>query len=85
MVAYARERLTTVGRLETWEGQAALELAKQIARSRVDTLSARASANRQLGEAMDRALKGVDKTTSAVQKHRDQVAERRRQRTEQTG
>ena len=80
MVTHVRERLTAVGRLETWEGQAALELATNLAASRVDTLSARATATEKLGAAMDRALKGVDASGSAVQKHRDQIAERRRAR-----
>lgn len=85
MVTQVRERLSAVGRLETWEGQAALELATNIAASKVDTLSARATATEKLGAAMDRALKGVDAPASAVQKHRDQLAERRRARAEQTG
>ncbi|MEI4273915.1 hypothetical protein TEK04_19515 [Klenkia sp. LSe6-5] len=85
MVTQVRQRLSAVGRLDSWEGQAALELATNIAASKVDTLSARATATEKLGAAMDRALKGVDAPASAVQKHRDQLAERRRARAEQTG
>lgn len=80
MVAHVRARLAEVDRLDTWEGQAALELATRIATSRVDTLSARATANEKLGAAMDRALKGVGAPQSVVQSVRDQLTERRRRR-----
>lgn len=84
-VAAVEATLTTAGRLDTWEGQAALHLAQQMETSTAATLSARASANKELREAMDRALKGVAATTSSVQEIRDELARRRRQRAQDTG
>lgn len=80
IAAATEATLRKAGRLDTWEGQAALHLAQQIELSRRDTISARATAIEKLGKAMDRALKGVEARTSSVQEIRDELARRRRQR-----
>lgn len=84
-VAAVEATLTKADRLDTWEGQAALHLAQQMAASAAATLSARAAASKELREAMDRALKGVAATTSSVQEIRDELARRRRERAQGAG
>lgn len=79
-VAAVEVTLSKAGRLDTWEGQAALFLAKQMDDAPLATLSARASANRELREAMATALKGVAPATSSVQEIRDELRRRRRER-----
>ncbi|WP_137160253.1 hypothetical protein [Blastococcus sp. CCUG 61487] len=75
-------KLTEADRLDTWEGQAALDLAQQMADAPAATLSARAAANKELREAMALALKGVGAPTSSVQEIRDELARRRRERAQ---
>jgi hypothetical protein len=72
-------QLAKAGRLDTWQGQGALELAERIESGR-DTGSAIASLHRELRAAMTEALRGVGTPESAVTRHRDQLAARRRQR-----
>lgn len=84
-VAAVIATLTKAERLDTWEGQAALHLAQQMEDATAATLSARASANKELREAMDRALKGVAAKASSVQEIRDELARRRRDRAQGVG
>jgi hypothetical protein len=72
--------LRDAARLGTWQGQAALAVAKRIETARMDTGSAYAALHRELRSAMAEALKGVDAPQSAVQKHRDELAARRAKR-----
>jgi hypothetical protein len=82
LVAATEKRLTDVGRLDTWEGQAALDLARRIeVASAMDTGSAYASLQRELRAAMAEALKGAAKPQSAVSRHQDELARRRTSRT----
>ncbi|TKJ24356.1 hypothetical protein A6V29_04990 [Blastococcus sp. CCUG 61487] len=82
IVAAVIAKLTEADRLDTWEGQAALDLAQQMADAPAATLSARAAANKELREAMALALKGVGAPTSSVQEIRDELARRRRERAQ---
>jgi hypothetical protein len=73
-------RLVDAGCLDTWQGQAALDLARRIEGSAADTGSAYAALQRELRAAMAEALKGSATPQSAVSRHQDELARRRRRR-----
>ncbi len=78
LVASTEKALRDAGRLETWQGQAAMELARRIdMSSRVETGSAYASLHRELRAAMTEATRGANVAKSAVQQRRDDLAARR--------
>jgi hypothetical protein len=78
LVVSTEKALRDAGRLETWQGQAALELARRIdMSSRVETGSAYASLHRELRAAMLEATRGANVAKSAVQQRRDDLAARR--------
>jgi hypothetical protein len=76
MVASLERKLRDADRLDTWEGQGALVLARRIEAGR-DTGSAIASLHRELRVAIAEALKGVGDVESAVTRRRNELAERR--------
>lgn len=76
LTASLERQLREAGRLDTWQGQGAVTLARRIDASR-DTGSAIASLHRELRAAVTEALKGVGTTESAVTRHRNELAERR--------
>ena len=69
-----KKALGECGRLETWQGQAALAVAQRLDGSVVDTGSAYAALVREHRTAMDRALLGVGVPESSVQQDRDELA-----------
>ncbi len=78
LVTSTERALRDAGRLDTWQGQAALELARRIdMSSRVETGSAYASLHRELRAAMTEATRGANVAKSAVQQRRDDLAARR--------
>lgn len=77
LVASVQQELDGAGRLETWQGQAAVDVARRIEGSRLDSGSAYAALHREFRAAMELALKGADAAESAVQRHRDELAARR--------
>lgn len=76
LAATVERQLEDAGRLDTWEGQGALALARRIESGR-DTGSAIASLHRELRAAISEALKGVGTTESAVQRRRNELDARR--------
>lgn len=76
LAASLERRLRDVDRLDSWEGQGALTLARRIESGR-DTGSAISSLHRELRAAVAEAMKGVAGPQSALQKHRDELARRR--------
>lgn len=69
--------LETVDRLGTVLGQAAVGLAQRIEQNR-DTGSALAALNRELRATVAEAVKGAGAPRSAISRHRDELAARRR-------
>lgn len=76
LVGATRRQLEEAGRLDTWLGQQALALAQILATGR-GTPSGLSSASKELRETMTAALRGADSPTSAVNRHRDELATRR--------
>lgn len=70
--------LETADRAQTPLGRAALILAERLDNSHRDTGSAVASVSREWRATLADALKGANAAKSAVEKHRDELAERRR-------
>lgn len=82
LVVQVEKQLRDANRLESWQGQAALDLARRIEGNPGAPLSQVASAHRELRSAVAEAVKGSTAAKSAVQKHRDQLAERRAARAQ---
>jgi hypothetical protein len=80
LVSATRKQLEDVGRLDTYLGQQALALAQVLAVGK-GTPSGLATISRELRETMTAALRGAGGATSAVVKHRDEVAARRAKRS----
>lgn len=76
LVERTRRDLENAGRLDTWLGQSALAMAETVATGR-GTPAGLSAANRELRETMAAALRGADAPTSAVIRHRDELAARR--------
>lgn len=76
LVDATRQQLEDAGRLDTWLGQQALALAAILASGR-GTPAGLSAASRELRETMTAALRGADAPTSAVMRHRDELAARR--------
>jgi hypothetical protein len=72
-----RRTLTDAGRLDTWQGQAALSIAARIDAGE-DSGSAIAALQRELRATMVEAMRGVGAPRSAVSAMRDELAARRR-------
>ena len=78
LAASTERALRDAGRLETWQGRSAVDLARRIDRARlVETGSAYASLHRELRAAMAEATRGANVAKSAVQQRRDELAARR--------
>lgn len=77
LVEAVRAELEEADRLESWLGQQALTLATRIAAGQ-DTGSGLAALNREFRSTMAEAVKGVNAPTSAIAKHKDELAARRR-------
>jgi hypothetical protein len=80
LVSATRKQLEEVGRLDTYLGQQALALASVLAVGK-GTPSGLATISRELRETMTAALRGAGGATSAVVRHRDEVAARRARRS----
>jgi hypothetical protein len=80
LVKYVEKQLTEAARLDSWQGQAAMDLASRIEANPGAPLSQSAAAHRELRAALAEAVKGAKVAKSAVEKHRDELAERRRSR-----
>lgn len=76
LVGATHRQLEEAGRLETWLGQQALAVAEILASGR-GTPAGLAAASRELRETMTAALRGADAPSSAVMRHRDELAARR--------
>lgn len=80
LVRQVEKRLQDAGRLETYLGQAAIDMARRIEAATAAPLSQAASAHRELRAAMADAMRGANVAKSAVQQHRDELAARREKR-----
>jgi hypothetical protein len=80
LVTRVEKQLQDAGRLETYLGQAALDLARRIEGNPGAPLSQAAAAHRELRAAVTEAVKGAKAAKSALEQHRDEVAERRARR-----
>lgn len=76
LVGATRRQLEQADRLDTWLGQQALALAEILASGR-GTPAGLSAASRELRETMNAALRGADAPSSAVMRHRDELAARR--------
>lgn len=80
LVTYVEKTLTEAGRLESWRGQAALDMARRIERATAAPLSQAAAAHRDLRVAVAEAVKGANVAKSALQQRRDDLQARREKR-----
>lgn len=76
LVGATRRQLEDADRLDTWLGQQALALAEVLASGR-GTPAGLSAVSRELRETMTAALRGADAPSSAVMRHRDELAARR--------
>ena len=77
LTASIERQLRDAKRLDAWQGQSAVELARRIEAASMDTGSAYAALHRELRAAMTLAMQGVGQRASALDKHRDELAARR--------
>lgn len=70
LLALARHKLEAAGRFDTWEGQAALQIAAILDSGVQDTGSAIAALHRELRAAMSVALDGADVAMTPLEKIR---------------
>ena len=80
LVAWVEKHLEDANRLDTFAGQAAVDIARRIDETPAAPLSQVAAAHRELRAAVAEAIKGANATKSALQKRRDELAERRQKR-----
>jgi hypothetical protein len=73
--------LRRAGQLDTWQGQAALDLVRRLEASTADTGSSYAALHRELRAAVAEALKGANAPKSVLQQRRDELAARRAKRS----
>lgn len=74
LVAATETALRDASRLDTWQAQAALDLARRIEASPHATLSQAATAHRELRAAVAEGVKGSHHPRSVVQARRDELA-----------
>lgn len=80
LIRSVEKELQEADRLETYLGQAAVDLARRIEFSTSAPLSQAAAAHRELRAAVADAVRGAHVAKSAMQRHRDELAARREKR-----
>lgn len=80
LVAQVQRELQTANRLDTYLGQAAVDIARRIEATPGAPLSQVAAVHRELRVAVAEAVKGAHQVKSAVQRRRDELEERRNSR-----
>lgn len=80
LVLAVRKQLGDAGRLDSWEAAAALDMARRIEAAIGAPLSQASAAHRELRASVAAAVKGATRRKSKLQKHRDELADRRARR-----